>query len=153
MKKANTPDAPVISSDQSDQLAARAKSWPRQPDHPEGTKRVCPECRKRTLLTTNDLAWFVPVTHGVQIVTRLPGALCTSCNLAVLDAAGIALLHEHSSQALPAHYQTLVSRSGNVPAVLVKEDLRRVLGIHQGTRLAWTILDRRHALVEVLGDD
>lgn len=137
-------------AEQQEHIRKIIRQAPKEPLLPAGTRRACPICDgDDTLVTTNNLTKTIPEPGGVRVITRLPGAQCTECGAKTFDAAALAIIEEHKGQPIVADYDTRVSRSGKLPAVLVKEDLRRVLGIEPGHHLRWTVLDRDHALVEV----
>lgn len=139
-----------IPDDAREQLRAKWADLPHEPLLPAGATGACPICDgDDTLVTTNNLSKTIPEPGGVRVITRLPGAQCTECGAKTFDAAALAIIEENKGHPIVADYDTRVSRSGKLPAVLVKEDLRRVLGLEPGHHLRWTVLDRDHALVEV----
>jgi YgiT-type zinc finger domain-containing protein len=141
---------PTISDKDLDTLRKQVLQTPQEPLFPAGHVSACPVCSGAdTMVTTNRLTHVVATPGGVREITRLPGAQCHACGAKQFDPAALALIEEHRGSTIWADYDTRVSRSGNVPAILVKEDLRRVLGIHPGDHLSWRVIDRDHALVEV----
>lgn len=141
---------PSITQAQVEALRAKARSWSETPLHPVGHRSDCPMCNgKESMVTTNDLTHVLATPIGVREISRLPGAICTACRTELLDAAAVGIIERHQASTIHADYMTRVSRSGKVPAILVKEDLRRVLRIHTGDKLSWKVIDSDHAFVEV----
>lgn len=150
MNDATDPQEPRVSDEQV-QAAADLLRQARSADplRSEGTVSDCPACHQPTLVATNRLTERVPTRHGLVLVTRLAGAQCTTCGHRALDASSAGIVQEVRQEELVADYETRVSRSGKVPAVLLKEDLRRVLRIGVRDCIRWTVLDRDHAYVTI----
>jgi hypothetical protein len=102
------------------------------------------------MITTNRLVHREATPLGLVVVTNLPGAQCSVCGTKQLDAGAVRLIEEATAAGrIHGDYLTTVSSNGKVPAIIVKEDLRRVLGIEIGAKLSWRVIDQDHAMVEV----
>lgn len=142
-------DLPAVTEEQLRQLRGKMLASPREPLLPAGTVTQCALC-KGAMVTTNDLRKVIPTSAGLLVITRLPGAKCTSCGEQQFDAAALAIILEHSGQEIVSDYETTVSRtSGKMIGTNFKGDLPRVLALKGQERLRWKIIDRNHALVEV----
>jgi len=102
------------------------------------------------MLTTNNLERIVATPQGLTVITRLPGAECIQCGAIQYDPGAARLILEHSASEIVADYETKVTRaSGRTLGVYLKADLARVLNLHGKEKMAWKVLDRNHALVEI----
>lgn len=141
--------APVVTLAQLAELKAKLAAAGREPVLPIGTVSVCPTCGGR-MLTTNDLDRTVASPGLIFVVTRLPGARCTSCGATELDAAGVTILETSAPRAVWADFETAVTHaSGATLGTYFKMDLARVLRLSGAERLSWRVIDRDRALVEV----
>lgn len=150
-----SPDFPEISEEQLLEARAIMAAAGRgaEPLFPTGHVSTCPTCSRNTMVTTNAVIHRAAAPHGLVVIANLPGAECTTCRTQELDAQAAAIVDQIlAGQRIHGDYQTRVSKSGNVPAILVKEDLRRVLDIRGGETLSWRIIDQDHAYVEVQRD-
>jgi YgiT-type zinc finger domain-containing protein len=138
-----------ITRKQMDRTRKRLKQA-RDPMLAEGTTTDCAVCGNATMVTTNRIVQRAATPMGLVIIPRLPGAQCTTCGAVELDAAALAIIQENLPNEIKADYVTTVSKSGKVPAILVKEDLRRVLNLTGSERMSWKVIDSDHAYVEVL---
>ncbi len=143
-------EIPVITQAQIDDTRRLMASAGTEPMDPTGSTSDCFACGgKDTMLTTNDLVVREATPQGLVTIPRLPGAECTRCQEVLFDTAALNIIDQHLKNAIHGDYLTTVSKSGNVPAILVKEDLRRVLALSGGEKLSWKVIDRDHAYVEV----
>lgn len=143
-------EPPTIPTQAIERTGRRILEAPQDPLFPAGHTSPCPVCHgEDTMVTTNDLTHTVATPTGLREIVRLPGARCHVCGAKELDPAALALIEQHRGPSLWADYETRVSRSGKVPAILVKEDLRRVLDLEAGDHISWKVIDRDHAFVEI----
>ncbi|MBI4416786.1 MAG: YgiT-type zinc finger protein [Euryarchaeota archaeon] len=141
--------APMLTDERLEQARKMILATSKAPLLPTGTTTTCPVC-KGPMVTTNDLQRVLAVPHGVVVLTRLPGAVCTRCGAKAYDAAAVALTLEHSGSEIIADYETKVTRaSGGTLGTYFKADLSRVLRLTGKERLRWKVLDKDQALVEV----
>jgi hypothetical protein len=151
MKTENTvpTDAPQITDVQRERLRALVLARGKEPLLPTGSITECQQC-KGEMLTTNDLEKLVPTPRGLIVVTRLPGASCLRCGAVQYDSSALRLILEHSGSEITADYHTTVTRaSGKTLGVYLKADLARVMNLQGAEKMAWKVLDRDHALVEI----
>jgi hypothetical protein len=102
------------------------------------------------MVSSNDLEESI-VTPGLAIVvTRLPGAKCSSCGDKLIDGAAAASLDARFSSGILADYETSVTRaSGKTLGTYFKMDLVRVLGLTGNEQLFWKVVDRDMVFVEI----
>ncbi|HEX9815446.1 MAG TPA: hypothetical protein VGB18_00580 [Candidatus Thermoplasmatota archaeon] len=142
-------DAPQISEAQRERLRAAVLANAKEPLFLAGTVTRCQQCNG-DMVTTNDLERLVPTPRGLVVITRLPGAQCTRCDAVQFDAGALRLILQHSRSEIAADYETKVTRaSGKTLGVYLKADLARVMNLRGKEKMAWKVLDRNHALVEI----
>lgn len=145
-----TKNPPRVSKKSLEATKKRILEAPQEPLLPTGHTGPCPVCNDSdSMVTTNNLTHTVATPGGLRQITRLPGAECRICGAKELDPGALAIIEENKGSSIWADYETRVSKSGKVPAILVKEDLRRVLGVEAGDSVSWKIIDRDHAYVEI----
>ncbi|MHB8632548.1 MAG: hypothetical protein ACYDBQ_01085 [Thermoplasmatota archaeon] len=120
-----------------------------KPLYPAGVRTRCHVCGQESMITTNNLVHRVATPIGLVVIPRLPGAQCGTCGAVELDASALTIIRENLQNEIKADYITKVSKSGNVPAILVKEELRRVLNLTGNEKISWKVIDADHAYVEV----
>ena len=143
-------NAPRVTKKALEASNTRILEAPQEPLLPTGHRGPCPICHDPdSMVTTNSLTHTFATTIGVRQVTRLPGAECRICGAKELDPGALAIIAQNQGPSIWADYETRVSKSGKVPAILVKEDLRRVLDVEAGDSVSWKVIDRDHAFVEI----
>jgi hypothetical protein len=141
--------APQIETEQIETLRTRFAALRGEPIGTVGTTSVCPDCGGE-MTVTNDLERSVAAPGVVFVVSRLPGARCTTCSATELDASGLGILESTIPKEIVADYETAVTHSsGATLGTYFKMDLARVLKLVGNERLFWKVVDRDHALVRV----
>src|SRR5580693_9210219 len=93
-----------------DELRSRLATTRGEALYPPGTESICPRCGGK-MVSSNDLEESI-VTPGLAIVvTRLPGAKCSSCGDKLIDGAAAASLDARFSSGILADYETSVTRA------------------------------------------
>lgn len=138
-----------ITQAQLDRLKALVLGQSKEPVLPKGTISKCPDCGGE-MVTTNDLEKVIPTPNGVLVLTRLPGAKCTTCGALAYDPGAVSIILQHSSMEIVADYETKVTKaSGQTLGTYFKSDLTRVLALKGKERLVWKVLNRNHVLIEI----
>lgn len=147
-KPANA-DIPTITREQMQETRRRLEKADGKALFQPGVRTHCAVCGQESMITTNNLVQKTATPVGLIIIPRLPGAQCGTCGAVEMDAAALTIIREHLQNEIKADYITTVSKSGNVPAILVKEDLRRVLNLNGSEKISWKVIDADHAYIEV----
>lgn len=118
---------------------------------PEGEKRTCPHCKKKTLLGKSDLTREIDATGAVLVFANLHGALCGTCGTEYLEGYEQVALEERAGTAYRGHVTGTVSALGGKKlGTYWPKDIQQALDLHAKDELKITPLAPDTAVVRVV---
>lgn len=151
MKPDEAEDWPVISEEQMRASRERMRDVMAhaKPLYAPGQPLRCLSC-KRQAFGADDLVVHEATPAGMITVYGITGTRC-ECGQITYDAAGLWRIEQaRAAHVTNADYETTVTTVGKMPALYLKADLARALGLEKGKRLRWRPLSADRAEVTVL---
>lgn len=128
-------------------MAREGRIWP------DGSKRTCPICKKRTLVGRSDLVREVDSDGVVLVFSNLHGGHCTNCGTETLEPYEQVALEERAGTAFRTTIEgSVTTLGGNKLGTYWPKDIAEALGLHAKDRLRITPLAPDTAVVRVVHD-